>query len=87
MLLGPGGRGVCRLCLCDIGQVHHRIQLSLICSLLLFPRQKEKKKGEMAGCFPRQISCAQLLYAIKSCFKGLSLNFMCTLCIGSNLIS
>jgi hypothetical protein len=29
----------------------------------------------------------QLLFSIKSCFKGCLLNFMCTLCVGSNLVS
>jgi hypothetical protein len=50
--------------------------------------KKKKKEGEMAGGFSSQgrytlAGCAlqgfsRLLGAIKSCFKGQSLNFMCT---------
>jgi hypothetical protein len=57
--------------------------------------KKKKENGEMARViFPRQThpsGCAtldfpQLLDAIKSCFKGKSLNFMCTLCVGGYLV-
>jgi hypothetical protein len=64
---------------------------------LFSKKKKERKKGKgtMArGLFPGQTclsGCAmlgfpQLLGEIKSCFKGWSLSFMCTLCVGSYLV-
>jgi hypothetical protein len=61
--------------------------------LLLFEekeKKKKKEKGETGHFFPGQTcpsGCATLgfpwlLYVIKSSFKGQSLNFICTLCVG-----
>jgi hypothetical protein len=88
--LGPGWYGVCRLCPYDVGPVSHRIQFSLIHSLLLFPRkikrEKRKEKRETwQVAFPEADWQLCWSHANKSCFKSQSLNFMCTLCIGNNL--
>jgi hypothetical protein len=59
-------------------------------------REKKKTGGERGMAFPHadQLMCwlqpvpglPQLSCAIKSWYKGGSLNFMHTLCVGSNLI-
>jgi hypothetical protein len=56
------------------------------CSIFCLLREKNKKKKQPGFFFPgRDTLCwlccvgfSQLLGAIKSCFKGQSLNFMCT---------
>jgi hypothetical protein len=84
-------------CLPVTGPVYHRVQFSSILSLLLFARKGKKQKREKwPETFPKadapQWLChpmpglPQLLGAIKSCFKGQSLGFMCTMCVGSYLV-
>jgi hypothetical protein len=47
----------------------------------------QKEKGKMAVLLvPSMPGLLWLVCAIKSCFKVLSLTFMCTLCVGGNLV-
>jgi hypothetical protein len=66
-------------------------------NLAQFVLQKKKRKekrgkqqlslGQTSSLLvPAHASLPQLFFAIKSCFIGQFLNFMCILCIGSNLV-
>jgi hypothetical protein len=67
------------------------------CFVLFARKEKKKKKGDkqseavpkvdmpLVAVLPKP-ALPKPLGAIISCFKGQHLNFMCTLCVGSNLV-